>query len=224
MFCKCKPGLPLWLSGKQLACQSRRCRFHPRVGKISWRRSGDPLQYSCLWNPTGRGDWQAIVEGAAKGSDTTSQINTTNKITPASPANHFCSPNMPRMLADTWLLISVIEISIVWRKWLLHMSFLSLLLPPECSFVEEQVSVSEWLLYTWQVGIATPVTLMISEAMLRPLRTLGRAAGRKVMRVAARPGSPKGGCWEEWRREVNGRPQLLVRISVRPLMESRKQN
>ena len=135
-----------------------------------------------------------------------------------------CSPNMPRMLADTWPLISVIEISIVWRKWLLHMSFFSLLSPPECSFMEEQVSVSEWLLYTWQVGIATPVMLMISEATLRPLRMLGRAAGRKVMSVTAGPGPPKGGCWEEWRREVNGRPQLLVRISVRPLMESRKQN
>ena len=27
---------------------------------------GNPLQYSCLENPTGRGDWQAIVHGVTK--------------------------------------------------------------------------------------------------------------------------------------------------------------
>ena len=30
--------LPWWLSGKEHACQGRRCRFDPWVGKISWRR------------------------------------------------------------------------------------------------------------------------------------------------------------------------------------------
>ena len=28
--------LPLWLSGKEAACQHRRHRFHPGVGKIPW--------------------------------------------------------------------------------------------------------------------------------------------------------------------------------------------
>ena len=41
-----------------------------------WRspRGGNgnnPLQYSCLGNPMGRGAWQAIVHGALKESDTT---------------------------------------------------------------------------------------------------------------------------------------------------------
>ena len=30
--------LPKWLSGKESACQCRRCRFVPWVGKILWRR------------------------------------------------------------------------------------------------------------------------------------------------------------------------------------------
>ena len=33
--------------------------------------NGNPLQYSCLGNPTERGHWQAIVHEAAKESDMT---------------------------------------------------------------------------------------------------------------------------------------------------------
>ena len=34
--------LPLWLRGKESACQCRRGRFNPWVGKISWRRKWQP--------------------------------------------------------------------------------------------------------------------------------------------------------------------------------------
>ena len=37
------PGLPWWLSTKEPACQCRRRRFHPWVGKIPWRRAGQPI-------------------------------------------------------------------------------------------------------------------------------------------------------------------------------------
>jgi len=30
-------GLPMWLSGKESACQCRKCSFDPWVGKVSWR-------------------------------------------------------------------------------------------------------------------------------------------------------------------------------------------
>ena len=36
---------------KKSTCQCRRCkrcRFDPWIGKIPWRRNGNPLQYSCL--------------------------------------------------------------------------------------------------------------------------------------------------------------------------------
>ena len=36
-------GFPWWLSGKESACQHRRCGFNPRVRKIPWRR---------VWQPT----------------------------------------------------------------------------------------------------------------------------------------------------------------------------
>ena len=69
-------GLPWWLSDKESACQCRRCGFDPWVGKILWRRNGNPLQYSCLENPMNRGAWWAIVHGAAKESDAIEQLTT----------------------------------------------------------------------------------------------------------------------------------------------------
>ncbi|XDA85452.1 hypothetical protein R6Z07F_015228 [Ovis aries] len=35
-------GLPWWLSGKEAACQGRRHRFDPWIGKIPWRRKWQP--------------------------------------------------------------------------------------------------------------------------------------------------------------------------------------
>ena len=34
--------LPRWQSGREYACQCRRCRFDPGVGKIHWRRKWQP--------------------------------------------------------------------------------------------------------------------------------------------------------------------------------------
>ena len=38
-----KDGLPWWLSGKESACQCRRCKFNPWIGKISCRRKWQPI-------------------------------------------------------------------------------------------------------------------------------------------------------------------------------------
>jgi len=35
-------GLPWWLRGKESACQCRRHKFDPSVGKIPWRRKWQP--------------------------------------------------------------------------------------------------------------------------------------------------------------------------------------
>ena len=66
-------GLLRWCTGKESSCQCRRCRKHrfdPWVGKISWRRNGNPFQYFCLESPMDRGTWWATVPGVAE-SDTT---------------------------------------------------------------------------------------------------------------------------------------------------------
>ena len=38
----CGIGLPRWCSGKEFACQCRRCRFDPDVGKMASRRKWQP--------------------------------------------------------------------------------------------------------------------------------------------------------------------------------------
>jgi len=43
----------------------------PGSGKSPGERNGNPLQYSCLGNPTDRGAWWAIAHGIAKESDIT---------------------------------------------------------------------------------------------------------------------------------------------------------
>ena len=63
-------GFPGGASGKQPGCQRRghkRRGFNPWVGKIPWRRHGNPLQYSCLENPIDRGAWWATVHRVTKG-------------------------------------------------------------------------------------------------------------------------------------------------------------
>ena len=59
-------GFPGGASGKEPACQCRRCKilgFDPWVGKTPWEGHGYPLQYSCLENLMNRGVWWATVHG-----------------------------------------------------------------------------------------------------------------------------------------------------------------
>ena len=61
---QCHYGLPWSLSGKESACQCKRCVFDPWVGKIPWRGNG--YQYSFPENPMDRGVWWAAVHGVAE--------------------------------------------------------------------------------------------------------------------------------------------------------------
>ena len=47
----------------------------PRSGRSPGGGHGNPLQYSCLENPTDRGAWQAAVHGVAK-SQTQQRLST----------------------------------------------------------------------------------------------------------------------------------------------------
>ena len=43
----------------------------PGLVRSPGEENGNPLQYSCLRNPMGRGTWRATVHGAAEESDMT---------------------------------------------------------------------------------------------------------------------------------------------------------
>ena len=53
-------------NGKESACQSRRHRFDPWVGKIPGGGNGNPLQYSCLGNAMDRRVWWATIHTVTK--------------------------------------------------------------------------------------------------------------------------------------------------------------
>ena len=59
-------GLPIWLCGKESACQCMRRGFDPWVGKIPGEGNGNSLQYSFLENPIDRGDWWACSPWVAR--------------------------------------------------------------------------------------------------------------------------------------------------------------
>ena len=62
--------LPWWLSGKEPAYQSRRHEFDHWVGKIPGEGNSKSFQYSCPENPMNREEWQAMIHGVTKESDT----------------------------------------------------------------------------------------------------------------------------------------------------------
>ena len=76
MFVNNLVRLPQYLRWYRVCLQCRRPGFDPWVGKMPWRRNGNPLQYSSLGNPMDRGTWQARVHGGTE-LDTTEQLTHT---------------------------------------------------------------------------------------------------------------------------------------------------
>ena len=48
----------------------------PGMGRASGEDEGNPLQYSCLGNPTDRGIWWTTVHGITEEPDTTERLST----------------------------------------------------------------------------------------------------------------------------------------------------
>ena len=53
-YCRHIFGLPCWLSGKEYACQCRRCGFNLWVRKIPWRRKWQPASVFSLGKSHGQ--------------------------------------------------------------------------------------------------------------------------------------------------------------------------
>ena len=61
--------------GKESACNVGILDLIPGSGRSPGEGNGNPLQYSCLGNPTDRGSWRATVHGVAKELDATKRLN-----------------------------------------------------------------------------------------------------------------------------------------------------
>lgn len=59
---------------KEICLQGTRPGFNPWVRKISWRRNGNPLHYSCVENTMDRGAWPLTVPGITE-SDRTERLH-----------------------------------------------------------------------------------------------------------------------------------------------------
>ena len=59
-------GIPRWHSGKESACQCRRCRFDSWVREDPLSRKQEWLQFSCLDNPKRKGAWSTTVYRVTK--------------------------------------------------------------------------------------------------------------------------------------------------------------
>ena len=70
-----RKGLPWWFSSKESACNAQDVGSIPGSGRSPGEGNGNPLQFSCLENPTDRVAWRATVHEVAKESDTTDRLN-----------------------------------------------------------------------------------------------------------------------------------------------------
>ena len=59
-------GFPHSSVGKESACNAGDPGLIPRLGRSLGVGNSNPLQYSCLENPMGRGAWRAMVHGVAR--------------------------------------------------------------------------------------------------------------------------------------------------------------
>ena len=68
-------GLPRWLNAKESACQHRRLRFYPWVGKIPWRRKWQPTPVFLPGESHGRRSLVGYSPRGRKELDTTECLN-----------------------------------------------------------------------------------------------------------------------------------------------------
>ena len=64
--CVCVYGFPGYSLSKESTCNAGDLSLIPGWGRSPREGNGNPLQYSCLGNPTDRGDWQATVHGVTR--------------------------------------------------------------------------------------------------------------------------------------------------------------
>ena len=67
-------GFPGGSDSKESALNAGNLGSLPGLGRSPGEGLGNPLQYSCLEHPMGRGAWKATVHGVAKELGTTDQL------------------------------------------------------------------------------------------------------------------------------------------------------
>ena len=74
--CRGLVGFPGGSVGKEFVCNAGNVGSIPGLGSAPGRGNGNPLQYSCMENPTDRGAWGATVHRVAKSQPRLSGLST----------------------------------------------------------------------------------------------------------------------------------------------------
>ena len=96
-------GFPGGSDGKESACNAGDPGSNPGLGRSPGEGNGNPLQYSCLENPTHRGAWRATVHGVAKSQTRQSDEYTQSDFTAESRLNGRGAALVPWKLKTQWL-------------------------------------------------------------------------------------------------------------------------
>ena len=80
---------------KESACNARDLGLIPGSGRAPGEGDSNPLQYSCLENPTDRGAWRATVHGVA-------ESNRTEHASIISALKGFLTPGPLYLLLSAW--------------------------------------------------------------------------------------------------------------------------
>ena len=99
-------SLPQWLSGKESACQCRRCRrcrLIPGLRRSSGGGNGNQLQYSCRENSMYRGTCRATVHGVTRSWTQLKRLSTHAKQHQGFPGGSMVK-NLPASAGDVGLI------------------------------------------------------------------------------------------------------------------------
>ena len=92
------PGVPWWLSGKESSCSAGDLGSIPGLGRSPGGGHGNPLQYSCLENPTDRGALRTTVRGAAKSQTWLKRLSGISSLSPVNPTGRGSQSHIFRLL------------------------------------------------------------------------------------------------------------------------------
>ena len=116
-------GLPRWLSGKDSACQCRRCRCASLIPGLRSSPGGgndNPLQYCCLENPQGQRGLAGYSPWGCKEKDTTERLSM-----------HACMHSLAAW-KDSWVKFASEKkktVQTLWykhlRSWIILLAFLT---------------------------------------------------------------------------------------------------
>ena len=116
--CTLITGLLWWLSGKESACQGRRCGFDSWVWKIPWRRAWQPTPVFLPGESHGQRSLAGYSPWGHKGSDVTWQLNNKSPVYEPSSCelsdSNVCSISVRcewQALALRLLLLTVLQLS-----------------------------------------------------------------------------------------------------------------